>query len=142
MMPMSSDPSDYAALTPAHFLIGDSLNSIPQEELTTRKDHHLTRWQKSQQIFQHFWTRFHSEYLQVLQSRPKWLQNQPNVEPGVLVLVKESDAAFSSHKWNLARVTQVFPGTDGRVRVVEVQSPNGSLYRRLIVKIAPLPIQQ
>jgi len=142
MMPMSSDPSDYAALTPAHFLIGDSLNSIPQEELTTRKDHHLTRWQKSQQIFQHFWTRFHSEYLQVLQSRPKWLQNQPNVEPGVLVLVKESDAAFSSHKWNLARVTQVFPGTDGRVRVVEVQSPNGSLYRRPIVKIAPLPIQQ
>jgi len=139
--PMSSDPSDCQALTPAHFLIGSPLHSVPEEDLTDRKEYSLSRWQQGQRIFQEFWTRFHKEYLQTLQSRPKWLIQQPDVTPGTLVLVKESDEAFSSHKWNLARVTQVFPGADGRVRVAEIKTSSGSILRRPIVKLAPLPLQ-
>jgi hypothetical protein len=139
---MSSDPNDFQALTPAHFLIGSSLHSVPEEDVTHLKEYGLTRWQKVQRIFQEYWRRYHREYLQTLQSRPKWLSNQPNVTPGTLVLVQESDAAFSSHKWNLARVTQVFPGTDGRVRVAEIKTVSGSLLRRPIVKLSPLPLDQ
>lgn len=30
IMPLSDDPNDFVALTPAHFLIGESLVSIPE----------------------------------------------------------------------------------------------------------------
>ena len=68
------------------------------------------------------------------------MQPVQDVVPGTLVLVQESDAAFSSHKWNLARVTAVYPGPDGRVRVVDIKTPQGKVYRRPIARLAPLPV--
>jgi hypothetical protein len=140
LMPLTSDPSDYEALTPAHFLIGDTLHAVPTEDLTNAKTTGLKRWQIVQQFAQNFWKRFVQEYLGTLQSRPKWCEPFPSVQPGILVLVKESDASFSSHKWNLARVTAVHPGPDGKVRVVDIKTPQGHVYRRPITRVAPLPI--
>ena len=42
-------------------------------------------------------------------------------------------------KWELGRVTQTFPGSDGLVRVVSVRTAQ-SEYQRPIVKLSMLPI--
>jgi hypothetical protein len=137
---MTSDPADYRALTPAHFLIGSPFQSVPEEDVTTVPTNRLDRWKRTQRMYQEICQRFHAEYLKTLQARVKWTSGQPNIPLGTLVLVKESDASFSNHKWNLARVTNLFPGKDGRVRVVEIRTPSGALFRRPIVKIAPIPL--
>lgn len=37
LSPLSNDSTDYQALTPAHFLIGETFTSIPQEDVTEIK---------------------------------------------------------------------------------------------------------
>ncbi|KAG5878501.1 hypothetical protein JTB14_035175 [Gonioctena quinquepunctata] len=64
--PMSSDSQDLLPLTPAHFLIGSSLTSFPQVDFTDTPANRLSAWQHAQQLKQHFWNRWHKEYLHQL----------------------------------------------------------------------------
>ena len=141
LIPMSEDPADYRVLTPGHFLIGDHLQAVPQRNLLRQNENSLSRWEKQQQVLQHFWDVWSKDYLQLLQSKPKWLKSRPNVQPGQLVLVQDSTVAFAPGKWNIARVHQLYPGQDGMVRVVSVKYPNGTILKRPIVKISPLPLE-
>ncbi|GFT32880.1 reverse transcriptase domain-containing protein [Trichonephila clavipes] len=43
---MSSDPNDFAVLTPGHFLIGRTLQSLPEPDMTDKLDNSLSEWQK------------------------------------------------------------------------------------------------
>jgi len=142
LTPLSSDPNDYGILTPGHFLTGDSLTSLPQPDLTQLKPHHLDRWQYVQRIFQHFWRRWNVEYLRTLQSRPKWYTTQPNMDIGVLVLIQDDDPNWGPLRWKLGRIIKTYPGHDGLIRVCDVKTPSGSVYKRPITKLSPLPIYQ
>ncbi|XP_058122811.1 uncharacterized protein LOC131285180 [Anopheles ziemanni] len=51
----SDDPNELAALTPAHCLIGTSMNAIPEPDYSTRKAYTLSEWPKWQLIVQCFW---------------------------------------------------------------------------------------
>lgn len=137
---MTSDPDDFESLTPGHFLIGSSLKSIPGPDLTDVKENRLTRWQLTQQLHQHFWKRWSAEYLQKLQSRPKWITSQPNIKPGVLVALLDPDSNLGPCQWKLGRVLKTYPGKDGKVRVCDINTPNGTVFRRPITKISVLPI--
>jgi hypothetical protein len=56
--PISEDPNDLEFLTPAHFLIGDHLAAhSPEGDFSRIHIQRLTRWQRVEQIKQHFWTR-------------------------------------------------------------------------------------
>ncbi|XP_062539060.1 uncharacterized protein LOC134207358 [Armigeres subalbatus] len=48
--PMSDDPNDLEALTPAHFLVGSSLNALPEQDFTD-VPHHYQQLQQKQQLF-------------------------------------------------------------------------------------------
>ncbi|XP_033229487.1 uncharacterized protein LOC117181027 [Belonocnema kinseyi] len=50
----SDDPTDISALTPGHFLIGASLNAVPEPLLADVLPNRLTRWQLIQQMRDHF----------------------------------------------------------------------------------------
>lgn len=43
-------------------------------------------------------------------------------------------------KWALGRITEVYPGNDGKVRVVMIRTKD-STYKRSVGKIAKLPIE-
>lgn len=43
--PMSSDPNDLRSLSPSHFLIGDLLMSVPENDLTDVPENRLSNWQ-------------------------------------------------------------------------------------------------
>ena len=73
----------------------------------------------------YFWTRYTREYLTELSDRHLTQRHAKDVrEPKVddIVLVKEgSDTVkIPRHKWKVARVVQLHPGRDGRVRSVDI----------------------
>ncbi|XP_026481052.1 uncharacterized protein LOC113387879 [Ctenocephalides felis] len=138
LTPLSSDPSDLNTLTPAHFLIGRSLTSLPKNSLSHIPENRLTKLQHLEKLRQHFWTRWHKEYLGELQSRTKWRRpmEQDNLI-GKLVLIKDDN--LPPLKWRLGRITDIHPGNDGVVRVVTLMGPNGEL-KRALNKVCILPI--
>lgn len=136
LCPVSSDPSDLNCLTPAHFLIGEPLTSIPEKDVSDKPNNRLNFFQLCTKLKQNFWKRWSVEYLTRLQNRPKWFDSKRNLEVNTMVLLREDN--MPPLKWRLGRVIKVMPGSDGRVRVVEVRTKDG-VFARPIVKLSPLP---
>ena len=84
---------------------------------------------------QHFWQRWSDEYLCHLQRFAKWNMPSANLKVGDIVCL--CGEQISPTRWVLARVMEVHPGPDGKVRVVTVRTSKG-MYRRPVTKIAPL----
>ncbi|XP_043264280.1 uncharacterized protein LOC122404410 [Colletes gigas] len=135
--PLSSDPNDLTPLTPGHFLIGDALTALPQQDLLPLKQNRLNRYQLVQQMLQHFWKRWQQEYLHHLQQRQKWRLNSPTiVKTGAVVVVREDN--IPPLRWRLGRIIELQPGTDGIVRVVSIKVSDG-IIKRPVTRICLLP---
>ncbi|UYV85100.1 hypothetical protein LAZ67_X004563 [Cordylochernes scorpioides] len=57
-----------------------------------------------------FWSRWTREYINSLQQRNKWRLSQDNLKPNQLVLIKEDN--LPPLQWRLARILEVYPGSD------------------------------
>ncbi|XP_018407213.1 PREDICTED: uncharacterized protein LOC108783203 [Cyphomyrmex costatus] len=136
--PLSEDPNDLAYLSPGHFLIGTTVDSFPCHDLSDISENRLVRWQRVEQLRQHFWRRWSSEYLHTLQARSKWkISKGDQLKIGQVVLIKQQ--GLHPLHWLLGRVQGVHPGTDGVVRTAEIKTAKGILTRPL-TRIAILPI--
>lgn len=62
-------------------------------------------WQHIQKMKQHFWTRWHREYLNELTTRTKWTSGQHSIKESTLVLIKED--YVPSMQWPFGRIIQV-----------------------------------
>lgn len=136
LCPMSDNPNEFDVITAGHFLIGQSMLSVPENDLEDVSLSRLSRWQSLQRITQSFWKRWSHDYLHTLQQRAKWFSSPPNLKEGDLVLVK-SDVTRPS-AWPLARVDKIHPGVDNIVRVVTLRTKNNT-FKRPVNKICPLP---
>lgn len=121
--PISPDPHDLNALTPGHFLIGQSIHAIPEPDTTLVHINRLNRWQLIRQCHQSFWKRWSREYLSTLQGRPKWCKSSPNLAIGDMVVVGAPSRPPT--EWRLGRVIEVHPGSDDVIRAVSVRSLPG-----------------
>ncbi|XP_045463807.1 uncharacterized protein LOC123673366 [Harmonia axyridis] len=140
LYPLSNDPNDTLPLTPAHFLIGGSLNTIPDHNLLDTKMNRLSRFQRCQQILQHFWTKWKNEYISSLQQRTKWKERCNDLlKIGVLVLCKED--GLPPLKWRIGRVIEIHPGKDNIIRAVTIKTATG-IFKRPAVKLCVLPNQE
>lgn len=137
LCPLTESPDDFQALTPAHFLIGAEMFTVPEPDLTIGKRNYMDRWKIIQLNLQTFWQHWQAEYLARLQQRPKWLKPQPQPEIGNLVLIK--DERLPPSKWNMGRITATFPGKDNQTRVVKLKTQNGEI-NRPITKLCFLPV--
>ncbi|XP_039288574.1 uncharacterized protein LOC120352394 [Nilaparvata lugens] len=135
--PLSEDPHDLAYLSPGHFLIGRPINALPMKSQPTKHVNHLAHWQMITDLNRQLWERWSQEYLVTLQQKHKWTSSRDNIAVGILVLLKDPGAPPAV--WKLGRITEVFPGMDGKVRVVMVLTESG-IVKRAISSIAPLPI--
>lgn len=133
--PMSTEPTDFLPLTPAHFLVGRPLTSPANPDLLDTATHRLDRYQRIEQIRQHFWARWSKEYVSELQTRCKWTTNKDSLAANTLVLLKDDN--LPPLKWSLGRILKTFPGKDGISRVAEIRTANG-VTRRSFSKICPL----
>ncbi|XP_050303785.1 uncharacterized protein LOC126741423 [Anthonomus grandis grandis] len=140
LTPISTDPNDFQPLTPSHFLIGDSLASLPEENITDLQMTRLSRYQHMQQLYQQFWVRWSRDYLCQLQTRSKWKTDQDNsLKVGALVVLMDDN--WPPLKWTMARIVDIHKGADNIVRVVSVRLPNGTVSKRAINKVCLLPIE-
>ncbi|CAK9834532.1 hypothetical protein ANTRET_LOCUS11048 [Anthophora retusa] len=139
LTPISSDPNDFLALSPNHFLIGESLASLPEQNFVDTQTNKLSLWQHGQKIKQHFWRRWQTEYLQELHTRSKWHTGDgTKIKEGTLVTIRDENCP--PLQWQLGRVVALHPGEDDVVRVATIQTPHGT-YKRALKKLAPLPIE-
>ncbi|XP_078051981.1 uncharacterized protein LOC144478135, partial [Augochlora pura] len=111
LTPISSDPNDLLVLTLGHFLIGESLTCVREQDFRSTACNRLSCWQHIQKIKQHFWTRWHREYLNELTNRNKWANGSHSIKEGTIVLLREDHVP--SMQWPLGRVIKVHPGANG-----------------------------
>lgn len=136
LSPLSSDPDDLVPLTPAHFLVGKSLTSVPEYDVSTIPQNRLSLYQHIQYMKLHFWKRWSKEFVSELQTRTKWKTNQSNLKENTLVVIKEDN--LSPAHWKLGRIIQTHPGKDGVPRVATIKTASGEI-KRGFQKICPLP---
>lgn len=137
LTPLSEDPSELSALTPAHFLMSTPLKHLPQYNETDAK-YLLRRYKLLDQMVTSFAKRWKHEYLHQLQSREKWNTNTNPIEIGTVVVIL-TDNTPPLH-WPLGVVVAVYYGEDNICRVALVKTATG-VYKRPVVRLCPLPSQ-
>ncbi|XP_035984676.1 uncharacterized protein LOC118558276 [Fundulus heteroclitus] len=139
LVPVTMDPDDSFILTPAA-LLTQKANFVPAPagEFGVA-DLYKSQWRQVQHLSNTFWDRWRKQFLPTLQARKRWQSAQPNIQPGSVVLLKNSQAP--RNEWPLGLITQAFPSKDGKVRQVEVKiiKPGGtSLFLRSVNEIVLL----
>ncbi|XP_011157569.1 uncharacterized protein LOC105194384 [Solenopsis invicta] len=71
ILAMTSDPEDFATLTPGHFLIGAPLLTVPEALVIDLNENRLSRYQRVRAMLEHFWIAWSRDYLHTLQQRSK-----------------------------------------------------------------------
>ncbi|KAJ0172004.1 hypothetical protein K1T71_012767 [Dendrolimus kikuchii] len=136
LCPISNSPDDFLPLSPGHFLVGRPLTALPAPSLENRFENSLTRYNRLQKMFQHFWSRWQREYIAELQERKKWKRSDgQHLTIGDLVIIHEDHTPPLC--WRLGRIAKLFPGSDGISRVADVNTTRGCI-RRPVVKLCPL----
>ncbi|XP_018359718.1 PREDICTED: uncharacterized protein LOC108758967 [Trachymyrmex cornetzi] len=136
---ISSDPNDLLALSPAHYLIGKPITSLPEGNLLSIPDNRLSTWQHILKVRQDFWARWSLEYLNELQKRAKWNKDGSTLNNGDVVLIKEKNLPCT--QWALGRILAQHPGKDGVTRVATIKTATGEI-KRSTTLLCPLPVER
>ncbi|XP_026464229.1 uncharacterized protein LOC113366789 [Ctenocephalides felis] len=138
LLSMSDDSTDASYLSPSHFLIGDIMTPVPEPYNPNLSANKLKIYKQITTMRDQFWKTWSNQYLNQLQTRHKWSDSCSNLKIDSVVLIKEDNAP--PLYWQLARIVDIKPGADGKVRVVNIKTNKG-IYTRPITKIVPLPIE-
>ena len=110
-------PDDGKYLSPNDLLLGRSSNLLPSGPFEN-----MSSAQKSMQFVQNvvdsFWRKWTRDYFPSLIVQAKWHTDRRNLKIGDVVLMKD-DKAIRGH-WRMAKVSEVTPSSDGKVRRVIV----------------------
>lgn len=97
------DSLDPNPLTSAHFLIGEALTSLPEDNLQDVPKNHLDKYQ------QHFWNRWPQEYTSQLQVRTKWnTAKEQSSKTDVLVLIKDDGLSLLTIVYSFGKYDVLF----------------------------------
>ena len=130
LTPNSADPADFLNRAPT---IGP--HPICSYDYALPAEHYRC----TQKLTGRCWYLFDKIYLKSLASRKKWRSPKPNLQLGQAVLIQEPN--LSRGQWKIARITQVFPGKDGLVRVARVETEKGETYLRPVHRLCPLELE-
>ena len=137
---VTEDARDLTALTPNHLFLGKGSRCLPPGVFGNHDLHSRKRWRYSQVLTDHLWLRWRKEYLHTLIRRRKWQADRRDLAVGDVVLLAESETPRGH--WPLARVSQVFPGSNDRVRTVRLTTATGGAYTRPTAKVALLEVTE
>lgn len=135
---LTDNAGDAIALTPSHFLIGESIISPLMRDHINTPNNRLSHFQLLQKFAQEFWARWREEHVKSLINRTKWHQGHQNIKPGDLVLLLNEFT--SPAQWPLAKVIHVYPDEEGRVRMADVLYQE-KIALRPIHKMCRLPME-
>jgi hypothetical protein len=129
----STEPFDCESITPNHILIGRKGELHTPAYFQSANEVVKKQWRQSQQLVGLFWSRWVKEYLPTLLERKKWQLPVKNIRIGDVVMIK--DFHEERGHWPLGRIIKCYPGDDGLVRVVDVQT-NYGVFKRAVTKLA------
>lgn len=126
---VSVDTDAEEALTPFHFLIGESshITSFTTPLFSDTVLVGRSEWRKASRLADHFWTRWVREVLPLLHTRPPASATPRKMNIGDIVVI--ADENLPRRVWPKGRVTRLHPGRDGIVRVVDISTRGGTLRR-------------
>ena len=102
-----NDPMSLRPLTPNHILTMKSTVILPPPGNFVREDMYLRKkWRRVQYMLNQFWTRWRKEFLQTLQSRPKWVAPKRNLEIENIIIVRDEN--IPRNQWSLGRIESVY----------------------------------
>ena len=108
LTPLSDDPRDFTAITPASLLTPYSspycVVGSPQDRDNLRRDYRFNISLSDQ-----FWQKWLEFYLPWQQGRKKWLKMAQNLTPGQLVILTSMEDVSKRGKYQLGRVHEVIP---------------------------------
>lgn len=138
---LNDDAHEFSYLTPAHFLIGESIVSPPERAYNCDDPQHpLDRWQYIQKLRQGFWISWRKNYLQNLNTRSKWKSTGIDFKINDLVIL--TDENYPPNVWPTAIILEAHPGRDGLTRVVTLKTQRGQILKRPVSKLRLLPIRE
>jgi len=124
--------------TPNHFIRQGLREVFGADELTSDGTGLRRRWKRIQELSEHWWKRWRSEIIPNMRKRNKWMKEGPEIRVGEVVWQREDGAERG--KWVLGKVIKLFPGLDGRTRVMLVKT-GGKEVLRAVGRICPLEIR-
>lgn len=127
-----TDPDDGSYLCPNDILLGRSSTNVPQGPFKETRNPQK-RVEFVQQIVNSFWKQWKRDVFPALIPRKQWCHEKRNICTDDIVVVYDENSIRG--KWCVGRVTDVYPGDDGRVRNVQVKTATGT-YRRPVSKVA------
>jgi len=114
-----ADPDSSSPLTPNHLLTMKSKVVLaPPGAFQPADVYCRKRWRRVQHLANEFWTRWKKEFLLSLQQRQKWTRPRRNLLVDDIVLIKDEN--LPRNAWQLARVSAVYPSSDGQVCKVQI----------------------
>jgi hypothetical protein len=122
---LSDNPEDLRPLTPNHFLLpvlARELRDVPEGEVTSK----TRKFKMIENIQDQFWNRFIQEYLPSLNKTERWTKHSEDIKVGDIVFLLEKN---ERGKYPLAKVVEVYPGADGRVRTVDIMVPTAKFIK-------------
>lgn len=140
-----NEPDEPQPLTPAHFLIGSRLCSLPPKPIaasrasSSSREELTRRWKYRQRLLRDFWTRWKREYLLELRSAHTCKNSHStSLKEGDLVLIGEERTPRQI--WMAGIIKELFPGRDGLVRSCAVRTSDGTILRRPVQLLYPLEL--
>ena len=123
---MSEDAGEAIAITPAMFLRDIQEGGVPDLDQIGRS--HLSKnLRYRQRLKEDLRRRFRSQYLGQLSQRNKRKHTTIPFAIGDIVLI--GNDLQKRLDWPMARIKEFFPGKDGHIRVVKLQTASGELIR-------------
>ena len=124
--PIGATPTtidDGIYLCPNDMLLGRSSNKVPvgDFEFTTSSKRRIYF---VQQVIDAVWKKWTCNYFSSLLERPKWHHERRNMRIGDVVIIQ--DKLLRRSQWKLGLITEVFCGSDKKVRHVKVKYVNPS----------------
>uniref|UniRef100_A0A1B0CTR4 Putative pao retrotransposon peptidase n=1 Tax=Lutzomyia longipalpis TaxID=7200 RepID=A0A1B0CTR4_LUTLO len=137
--PLCVISDDDVMLTPNHLLLQRSSTLLPPGQFNEKDLLLKKQWRASQYMADVFWKAWLKYYAPILSQRPKWWDKQREAEVGDLVVVPGEREERNT--WVRGRITKVYKGKDNTVRVVDVQTKQGT-YTRPVTKIGFLSFRR
>ncbi|XP_055584836.1 uncharacterized protein LOC129737701 [Uranotaenia lowii] len=130
------DSPDDPVLTPNCFLLMTSSGSCAPKVEIGSTSNLKANWRTMEEILNQFWKRWIEGYLPTIARRTKWYHDVRPLQEGDLVVIVDETVR---NGWLRGRVSRSYPGSDGQVRRVDVETSSGILQRG-VAKVALLDL--
>ncbi|XP_034005864.1 uncharacterized protein LOC117497939 [Trematomus bernacchii] len=135
LVPISYDTDNLPEILSPATLLTQKASVTPTPPGDFELDHLCkVQWRQVQSLANSFWKRWKQEYLATPQPRRKWTEEQPNLQDGDVVLLKDVQA--QRNDWPLGLIVKAIPSSDCKVRKVMVKTLGQGTAKRYLRPIS------